>query len=259
MYPIINFYGIKLIAFPIIGFIALATCTFVFLFAKKFKEIRQEYIFFHLVFIAILGAAIGGRLMSALTLMLSNNTGFISNIIHGGSVFYGGLLGGALGILLVCRVKNLDYLHYADTFVTLLPLGQAIGRIGCYCNGCCYGIETTSIFSVPYIINGVETQVFPTWFIESVFCLILFVVLYNCSLWDYRGARTLIYIIAYAAFRFLIEFFRGDSIRGHLGVFSSSQVISICLLAIVLPVAVIQVKNSFKEKQKNELQCISKC
>jgi len=246
MYPIIDVFGVKLITFPIVGFLALTVCTFVLLFASRFKDCRQDYAIFRIVLVAVLGAAIGGRLLSALTLMLSDNNGFIDNIVHGGSVFYGGLLGGAIGLYIACRVFNLDYLHYTDIFATLLPLAQAIGRIGCYCNGCCYGRETTSLFSVPYIVNGINTRVFPTWLIESFFCLILFVAIYNCNLWERRGARTSIYLISYATFRFFIEFLRGDQIRGYIGALSSSQVISLFLIAVVLVTIIHNKKNTLE-------------
>ena len=247
MYPITEIFGVKLITFPIIGFLALTVCVFLLLFANKFKSCRSDFIVFRLIFVAILGAAIGGRLLSAITLILSSDNGFVYNIIHGGSVFYGGLVGSALGLYIVCKFNHLDYLFYTDTFATLLPLAQAFGRIGCYCNGCCYGMKTLSHFSVPYIVDGVRVQVFPTWFVESFFCLILFIVLYNCNLWDARGARTSIYLISYAVFRFVIEFYRGDYIRGYVGMLSSSQIISVLILVIAVPVTVNHIRKNTME------------
>ena len=132
-----------------------------------------------------------------------------------------------------------------------MPLGQAIGRIGCYFSGCCYGFEYNGYLSVPYVIDGVQTRVFPTWFIESGFCILLaifFQVFYRSSK---SGMHTAIYFIAYSSFQFIIEFFRGDDVRGVYGWISTSQIISILFF-----IAGILVLTIFSKRDiVNELLC----
>ena len=93
----------------------------------------------------LLFAGIGARLTSAITLFSVGDFRFIYNLIYGGSVFYGGLIGGILGLLLVCKKYHQSFLMFADVAASLLPLGHAIGRLGCYLNGCCYGLSLIHI------------------------------------------------------------------------------------------------------------------
>lgn len=147
-----------------------------------------------------------------------------------GFVFYGGLLGATSGLLIYSKHKQINFIDLLDVYASLLPLGQAIGRIGCYLNGCCYGRPYIGILSVEYIIDGKEMTVFPTWFAESAFCLILFLMMFIINKPLPSGIYSVIYFTAYSVFRFLIEFFRGDSVRGLWYGLSTSQYLSILLL-----------------------------
>ena len=66
----------------------------------------------------------------------------IFRIWDGGMAIYGGVIGGFLGVLLCCKIKKYSLLEACDLAAPCLILGQAIGRIGCYFGGCCYGVET---------------------------------------------------------------------------------------------------------------------
>ena len=148
-----------------------------------------------------------------------------------GFVYYGALLGLILGIYLESRRRNKSPIDYTDTYFRLLPFGQAIGRIGCYFNGCCYGCESHSWMAVPYRIGQVETKILPVPFLESAFCLALGVVLLRWNT-SRKGNYTIAYLISYAVFRLIIEFFRGDEIRGIWMGFSTSQWISLIILCV---------------------------
>ncbi len=87
------------------------------------------YIFYMLFSVglpAIVEAARQGRLLEVLA--------------QGGIVFYGGLLGGILGVWLGCRVVGLRFLPVLDLCAPALALGHAFGRVGCLFAGCCYGM-----------------------------------------------------------------------------------------------------------------------
>jgi phosphatidylglycerol:prolipoprotein diacylglycerol transferase len=178
----------------------------------------------------LLGAAIGARLTSAITLLSTSDKPFWYNLLFGGSVFYGGIIGGCIGLAIVCVIKKQPFLEYTDVLVTLLPLGHAIGRLGCFLNGCCYGCGYEGFFSVKYPVNGEIVGVFPTWFVESAFCILLFIFFHFVYKTNIRGRRTAIYFISYSCYRFVIEFVRGDDIRGIWGMLSTSQIISVLTL-----------------------------
>lgn len=160
-----------------------------------------------------------------------------SFIINGGLVFYGGLIGGVLGAFLGAKLVRVKLSNYSDAVVPTLPLAHAIGRLGCFCSGCCYGKVTDSWIGMcfPNSITGLapDVRVIPTQLIESGLNLILFVALVLFTLKKRRGFTTLfVYLIAYGVERFLLEFLRGDEIRGIFGLFSTSQWISIGLMLL---------------------------
>lgn len=229
MLPTFSVFGISFITFPFIILLALAACVIVLLMSHQYKKF-YIVIVFRMIIPMLAFAVVGARLTSAITLMQSSEKSFIYNFVFGGSVFYGGLIGGTIGLLLLCAFMHYDFLVFSDLFVTILPLGHAIGRLGCYLNGCCYGCSYSGLFAVNYIVDGVSLTVFPTWFAEALFCSILFIYFHYLHKCNTIGIRTAIYLLSYSIYRFLAEFVRGDEIRGSIGKFSSSQAISIFVL-----------------------------
>ena len=66
----------------------------------------------------------------------------IVNVPEGGLVVYGGLIGAAVGFIMFIRKQRLPLLAMADLVAPCMAIGLALGRIGCFLNGCCYGGET---------------------------------------------------------------------------------------------------------------------
>ena len=160
----------------------------------------------------------------------------LSFFAESGLVFYGGLIGGVAGAFLGAAIFKKDLVAYCDSIVPTLPLAHAIGRMGCFCSGCCYGAETDAWYGMcfPYSVNGLDplVKVIPTQLIESGANLIVFAFLMIFTLKKRRGCTTLfVYLMIYAVERFLIEFLRGDEIRGIYFGLSTSQWISIALFA----------------------------
>ena len=161
----------------------------------------------------IIGGLIGARAF----FVLSNWEVFwlfpleIFAIWHGGLVFYGGMAGGLVAGVWYVRANNLSTLRVLDQMAPFVVLGHAMGRIGCFLNGCCYGKLTTAWFGVEF--PGHAHPVIPTQLIESAALFGLFVVLRRLqrpALLHRRGAVFGCYVLAYAVLRFLIEFWRGD-------------------------------------------------
>lgn len=175
----------------------------------------------------------------------------ISFIMDGGLVFYGGLIGGAIGAFLGARFVKTRLYYYSDSVVPTLPLAHAIGRMGCFFAGCCYGKVTTSWIGMEFpeaiLEYGAGTKVIPTQLIEAGANLLVFAFLMWYARRERRGFMTLfVYLIIYGVERFLIEFLRGDSIRGIFGLFSTSQWISVGLIAVA--VVGIILTNKFKDR-----------
>lgn len=165
------------------------------------------------------------------------------DMLMGGIVFYGALIGGVFGAWIGSKIARDDIRNYLDIVVPVIPLGHAIGRIGCLCAGCCYGRPTDSAIGVVYTepVGGAPTGVplLPTQLFESAANLVIFVILMIVSgRTRSKYLTTFLYCILYGTIRFVLEFFRYDSIRGSAGGLSTSQWISLGLIAGAIIAAV---------------------
>jgi len=178
---------------------------------------------------------------------------FIS-LMFGEAVFYGGLIGGAVAMLLYCKAFKIPALPIADLFAPALAVAHGFGRIGCFLGGCCYGIHVSSshVFAVvfPPVSAGAPPGVplLATQLIEAV-CLFIIAALLIIAYKKAAGTGLVVcaYGILYSVVRFILEFFRNDEIRGVYGVFSTSQYISIALF-IVSVVLMWRILDKSKEK-----------
>lgn len=143
--------------------------------------------------------------------------------------FYGGVIGGAGGFLLTYFLMrknvNFDIKKVLEIAPISITLAHAIGRIGCFLAGCCYGVETDSWIGINFP-NDDLGKVIPTQLIESLFLFILCGALAVLLLKFKFKYNFVVYMSAYSIFRFIIEFYRGDE-RGVAFVLSPSQVLSI--------------------------------
>lgn len=160
----------------------------------------------------------------------------IERILKSGIVYYGGFIGGSFGLLCYAKLFKLKFLQIGDAIIPFLPLAQGFGRLGCFFGGCCYGVETNSSFSFVFANDPLGLHRMPVQLYESMFC---FIVLFPMLLWVTRkepcsGWALGFYITVYSAWRFIIEFWRGDVIRGSFGFLSTSQWISLLLFPIGL-------------------------
>ncbi len=157
-------------------------------------------------------------------------------IVKGGFVFYGGLIGGFLGVLIYAKQFKMPLVDFLDLFAVPLPLAHAFGRIGCFFGGCCYGIHYNGRWSTAYrtssnINTPLNTPLFPIQIISAIGLFLLFVVLFAVFLRTRKkGLVTCIYVIAYPILRFLAEFLRGDVERGIFGGLSVAQWVSLLII-----------------------------
>lgn len=190
----------------------------------------------------LIGAIVGAKLLFILInieTIIENNIGFF-DIIKSGFVFYGGLFGGLLGVLIFGWQFKTNVKKLIDIFAVVLPLGHAIGRIGCFLGGCCYGIKYNGIFSHTYyhsdnIYTPLGVKLFPVQLLESFLLFILFILLIFVYTKRNNIAKiSLIYLTSYSIMRFFLEFLRGDIERGSFLYLSTSQWISLFTLFIIL-------------------------
>ena len=188
--------------------------------------------FIKMFLMSIIFGFLGSRVVyifSRLSWLLSNFSikHLLNTVIGGGLVFYGGLLGVLLGIYIYCRKHNIEHKKIYNMIAPALPLFHFFGRIGCFMSGCCYGVA----LKTPWILFGViQFERIPTQLIEASFEIILFIVIFILQK-KYENKDFLkIYMITYAVFRFLIEFLRGDDVRGFFFGFSTSQIISLGII-----------------------------
>ncbi len=140
----------------------------------------------------------------------------IFRIWEGGIVIYGGVIAALLGFFIYCQLKRLSFVKLLDLFVPAVALAQGFGRVGCFLNGCCYGIKTTLPWGV--LFRFTDKPVHPVQLYESGYCFLLSAFLF--WLWRKRlkpGTVALSYFILYPAGRFFVEFLRGDNPRLSLG------------------------------------------
>ncbi|MEW6516406.1 MAG: prolipoprotein diacylglyceryl transferase [candidate division FCPU426 bacterium] len=152
---------------------------------------------------------------------------------QGGLVFYGGFICALLVMILYCRLRGLPLWKVLDLSAPYTALGHAVGRIGCFLNGCCYGPPNAACGVIFPALED-HTPRLPIQLFESAFLLLLFFGL----LWLRRrrrfdGQMAWVYVFAYALGRFILEYFRGDEIRGLWTplAFSTSQLISLAAMA----------------------------
>lgn len=137
----------------------------------------------------------------------------ILQIWKGGITYYGGLLGAYLSAYGYCRWWGLPWGETADMFSPYLALAHAIGRVGCFLNGCCYGIATTVSWGLVFPGDRLGLHRHPTQLYEAGLEAINFLLLDLMWRRGLRGGRvTLTWFGLYALERFMLEFWRGDTL-----------------------------------------------
>lgn len=162
--------------------------------------------------------------------------------------FFGGLVGGVITfVLLYFFYVKKKYKEYGLKDILIIApacitLAHAFGRIGCFCAGCCYGIETNSWVGVQF--PGMESKVYPTQLFEAFFLFVLTAIL---SLMAFRKKSIFtfpVYLFSYGVFRFLIEFIRGDDRGAYFLSLSPSQWFSIVSVILAVVLCIIFIKKA---------------
>lgn len=232
----VHTYGL-LVAIGLLAGIWMATWQ-----AKK-RGLEPELIM-DLGFYAIIGGILGARLFFVIL-----NIDFflvhpleIIKIWNGGLVFFGGFLCGLSTILFYIWKKKLPASDIGDIAAICLPLGHAIGRLGCLAAGCCYGKYCDLPWAITFtnadtLARPIGISLHPTQLYAAFGNAVIFVIMLNLGRREKLAGRLFpIYLILYGIMRSIVELFRGDP-RGTVFFdwLSTSQAIglSAALIAVI--------------------------
>ncbi len=250
MFPYIILFGKTITSYTIMVIIGILMVGWFCLKQANKHQMDENEVICILLAVAI-GIFLGGHLLYGIV-NIKMFIHFITNInkvtsfsmlviciheIFGGSVFYGGLLGGLLTGYLYTKRKEMPFFKYSYPFLPAIPLFHMFGRIGCFLSGCCFGIPSSIgfLYKNPLILGSAGITRFPVQLLEACYNGLLYIVLYQLQKKNkYQNTMLFIYLWLYALARFFIEFLRGDTYRGYLGIFSTSQIISIIILTFVI-------------------------
>ena len=245
MFPYINIFGKQISTYSIMFLIGALLSGYIACKLVK-KQGQDDNDMIVLLLVSSVGVFIGGHLLYGITnikklylfIIHIGNTPNIKTFflaladIFGGSVFYGGLIGGIIAGYIYIKKKKLSYDIFSDIVATIIPLFHFFGRIGCFLVGCCYGIESHIGFTYEHALIESANHInrFPIQLVEASYNLCIFILLYILYKKNKLKGKILgLYLVLYPIGRFIFEFFRGDEYRGFLFGLSTSQIISIFL------------------------------
>ncbi|MBN2060955.1 MAG: prolipoprotein diacylglyceryl transferase [Deltaproteobacteria bacterium] len=189
-------------------------------------------------FIMILTGVIGSRLAYVI-INFSYYRGHPIDIFllwHGGLVFSGGLISVFFVMVWYVRRHGFDIWQIGDLWSPAAAIGQAIGRIGCFMAGCCYGKSTdvpwAVTFTNPKSLALQNIPIHPTQLYSSFSGLIIFIILLLINKRkSFNGQVFLWFLILHSTIRLFLERFRGDD-RGLIfgGQWTMTQLFSIVIL-----------------------------
>ncbi|MEE1114364.1 MAG: prolipoprotein diacylglyceryl transferase [Eubacterium sp.] len=204
---------------------------------KNFTEREVNSIFGLVIFCLIFGY-LGSKLLYIITMIpaIAADPAILRESITNGWVIFGGLLGGIFGGWVYCKWQKLPTGKFYDMGMPAVALAQGFGRLGCFFAGCCYGVETDSAFSIVFKNSELapnNVHLVPTQLLSSAgdFLLAWILVMYDKKAKKNDGETAGLYLVLYSLGRFIIEFWRGDLIRGAVGPLSTSQFIGLFTLA----------------------------
>ena len=245
----IKFYGILMATAMLVG--VLLACKM----AKK-RGMTADNIYMLALFILPL-AVLGARLVFVLGADRAYTFWEVFKIWEGGMSIYGGILGGALGVLLYCLTYKKSFLDVTDIACVSLILGQAIGRWGNFFNQEVYGHLVTDPywqwFPFAVLLDNGQWH-YALFFYEFLINLAIFaVLLFLFKKTNKKGLVTSIYLISYGTIRFLLEPLRMAEYNLMLfGIKLSSLISVLSILAGIVILVLIYTKSKWGKKIEKE-------
>jgi phosphatidylglycerol---prolipoprotein diacylglyceryl transferase len=167
---------------------------------------------------------------------------FSLNTLQAGGVFSGGLIGAFAAAAWYIHRHRMPALATCDAFAPGLALGHAIGRVGCFAAGCCFGKPTDHFWGVTFtspiahelVGTPIGEALQPTQLFESAVELANFFLLaWLLRRKKFDGEIIGTYFFLYGIARFFLEYLRGDPGRGDVfGIITGTQLVALCLIAV---------------------------
>ncbi|MBY0398142.1 MAG: prolipoprotein diacylglyceryl transferase, partial [Thermoleophilia bacterium] len=240
--------GLRLNSFSVLMAVAVAAGVAITYWRARRERLRGETVLELAVWL------LGGGILGARALYLAmhpealQSAADLVRIWQGGIVYYGCLIGGLIGSTIYWVRRPFPWMPMADTVAPALALGSAIGRMGCWLNGCCHGRACAEGWGVAFpegslpwarqVADGLipptaaaSLPIYPTQLYAAAESLVVLLVL----TWYYPRRRRdgevmALLMVLYAINRFAIESLRGDEGAVVLGL-TLSQAISVVVLA----------------------------
>ncbi len=140
----------------------------------------------------------------------------VFKVWSGGISVHGAIVAGCLYLWWYCRKHKLSFYEFADLGAPSFALGYAIGRIGCYLNGCCYGRECDLPWATRFLVSENTNTWTPPSHPAQIYAAIMNLAIFGIlHLWNSRphpkGAVFLGYLALYSVYRFIDEIFRAGA------------------------------------------------
>lgn len=224
-----SIFGIDIRYYGILIAIGMAACMLISLRRTAHTDIAKDKLLDGSM-IAIFAGIIGARLYYVMFSfeMYKDNIGEILHIRSGGLAIHGGLILGSLALFVYCKKKDVNFLEFADLVIPGVALAQSIGRWGNFFNEEAYGSHT----DLPFALNINGETVHPTFLYESIWCLLIFIVLSYMfyKRHSFNGQLLFLYGMLYSAERFFVEGLRVDSL--YFMKMRQAQLISILIFLV---------------------------
>jgi len=209
MHPILFSIGpITIYSYGVMLATAVLVCTYLLSRDARRYNISAETAY-DLVFWCMLGGIIGARIFYVFIEWpyFSGNLMEIPMLQKGGLAWQGGFLGGVLAGVWFARRQKLTLKPLLDLAAPYIALGQSIGRVGCFLNGCCYGKPVAWGIYFPTH----QARLYPTQLFETAGLFIIFLILKNAQTKPHRPGFIFVFYLWLAAIeRFIVEFYRAD-------------------------------------------------
>jgi phosphatidylglycerol:prolipoprotein diacylglycerol transferase len=254
----INPVAFSIGAFEVRWYGIMVVLAVVALIAISLREAKRVGLAEEHIYSVGLWGIIGGIIVSRLFHVIDKWSYYIAHPaqIFGfeGLTVYGAVLGALLAVLIYCWVKKISFWLMGDVIAPGAILGQAIGRVGCLMNGCCYGLPTSLPWGVVYTNPAsycpLDESFQPTQIYHLIWNLIGFGIL-----WSLRrrlkpqGSLFLLYLALYAAGDLSIRFVRvGEPFRsGMFFNLQQAQLIGIVILAVTVPWLIVRMLRARKQ------------
>ena len=236
MIPFIYLGSLQIPTFFLV--ISLSLSCLLFLLSYRVDSFsKNRKLAFDISLLLMASAFIGGRLMHIFYEEFDYYRANPEQVLYfwnGGFVYFGGLILCAISGFVFARYKKINFLEWADFFTPLFSLSHALGRIGCFLSGCCFGSQCL----LPWAYAGRHpTALYLA--LGEFFIFILLLLMEKKQSYKFSGSLFVKWLMLHSLLRFNVEYFR-DDFRGLfikfplLGSLSISQIVSLVIILVSL-------------------------